>query len=548
MKYSGWFQTIALCLTFPACVSVQVPPTAIPQTTPTAATITPGFDTPTPEANLPTNGQDLPWYAALKVSASRPDTEAGRPSDVLKDNRARSAWKQIVRALGADNGQDKYSFVFLASIAGVELPPLTPIQLTHTKTGGFLGIGGKEEVHIDTDAGVYSPWVPIDRGSKVRIKAQHVGSASPKFTLLEDAVNLSGQIGTVGGWAVAPATQPMLNVAATAVQNAYMSAWTFTNVTGWSIETYPLAGEPGGYSFVMRDVDHNPIAKIKVELVFRRTLRNSPEALDKTTYPSMGGQPIDSPSFLMLDTAGTPKKILDQLAADTILVSALRQPGPGSAGSTAFTNGCNSFLAFLQKAGLNLTDSTFFATRYLTASVNGRPDLATTFWSDCLPQREKIANGIGVGLDIHVALPLSPTNAKAIGNYIVRKGVDKSSSDASEDASVAGMLGPAIMWRGDKDPLTPTTALSKLTGLTATAFHCISRVPIADPSTERYGVTMFLRNGTEPDKVIALYGPSGDEEDAPAALIEYRDPNQAEFKACAAYEKAKNGTPPIAAK
>jgi hypothetical protein len=483
----------------------------------------------------------------LKVSASAPDAQ-GQPSVVLKDNRARSTWKQVVRALGADNGQDKYSFVFVADIGGVKLPPLTPIQLTHTKTGGFFGAGG-EEVLVDTDKNVYSPWVPIDNGSKISITAQHVGSASPKFTLLQDCANLAGQVGTASGFAVAPAAQAALNLAATGVQNAYTSATTFKNGANWNTNIFPLNGEPGGYSFLMRDVDHNTIAQITVEIVFRRSLRNPPEPLDKTTYPDMSGQPLDSPSFRMLDTAGNTQKLLDQLAANTSLVSALTQPGEGSAGLATFKNGCTSFRAFLQDAGLNLTDSTFFATRYLADSVNGRADLAAAFWSNCLPQRKAIADAIGVGSDIHVARALNPQNANAIGNYVVRRGVDRSTSDASEDASVAAMLASAIRWgRGDEDPLTPTTALSRLAGLTATAFHCNARVPVGDPSSERNGVTIFLRNGTAPDKVLALYGALGADEDAPATLIEYRDPSQDEFKRCVGYEKSRGGTPPIAAK
>src|SRR6202044_4253838 len=105
---------------------------------------------------------------------------------------------------GVDNGQDKYAFTVTPIANGVKLPPLPAIQITHSKTGGIFGtnVGAGDQVAIDTLGVIYSPWVPIDPGSKVNITAQHIGSKAANFTLLTDAANLAGNFATAGGWAI----------------------------------------------------------------------------------------------------------------------------------------------------------------------------------------------------------------------------------------------------------------------------------------------------------------------------------------------------------
>ena len=520
--------------------------------------LTPGFDAPVAEPALPIVSNGLPWYVAVKVSATAPDGTTGKASSVLTSHRANSAWKMLARATGADNGVDKYSLVFKVAINGVILPPITAIEITHSKSGGLFGIGGKEEVDIDTDSNVYSPWVPIDQNSKLSVRTEHVGSSSPNFTLLTDASSFSGKIGTAGGLAVSAPAQAVLNLAAQAVQNAYSSATAFKNDANLSQELYPLSGAPAGYAYLMRDVDGKPIAKITIEFVFRRSLRQPPESLSLINAPDMSAQPIDSPSFLMLDSAGSTQPILDKLATNDALRNSLTSPSADPQGVATFNSGCTSLLTFLQGSGLNLTDSTFFAVKYLRRTVNSRYDLAVNFWNGCLVDRHSTAVGIKVDTDIVVppaplppvlAVALNPSNSQKIGAFVMRKGTDRpgSTSDGPDDATVVGMLAPAITWLGSPNALTANDARSKLASLVATQFHCNLRMPVNDPATDSNGVTMFLRNGTQPEKVLALTGPVGGDEDSQAASIAYRDPTPAELKSCTAYEKARNGTPPFGA-
>jgi hypothetical protein len=176
--------------------------------------------------------------------------------------------------------------------------------------------------------------------------------------------------------------------------------------------------------------------------------------------------------------------------------------------------------------------------------VNDRHDLARIFWTGCLPQRRKLAAAIGVSGFVESTLPLDVKQSVKIGSYVVRRGVDQMPKDAEEDADVNEMLAPAITWKGRVDPLTASQAMTELSSLEATGYHCNFPAPMNDPTTDRYGVTMFLRNGTQPDKVLALYGPAGGDQYAPSNLIEYRDPTANELKACTNYENQKR-KPPI---
>ena len=531
-------------------VSAEIPKPAV-QATLATGSITPGFDAPIEGATIATKGRNLPWYVALKVSAT-PASSPGGSSAVLTGSRAHSAWKQVLKALGIGDGVDKYTFVFDASIAGVTVPQLTAIQLTRTKTGSFFS-SGSEEVQVAVDGGVYSPWVPIDAGSKISISAEHIGSAAPNFAPLQDAVKFSGKLTTAGGLAVSVPAQAFLNLAADSLQNALTTLGTYKTDSNWSVELFPFGGAPSSFSFIMRDVDGVPIARITVQLVFRRTLREPPETADTDQYPNMAGQLLESPAFMTLDTTGAAQKLVDQLAAN----AALATPLTALAGDvSAFNTACGGLVTYLMNAGLNPIDTTFFAVNYVQKAVNNRSDLRAGFWTNCLTGRQNIAKHIGIeGLiplppppELPKVVVVSPTNVKLIGDYIVRRGLDRpGTADQTSDQQVSAMLASSLNWEGEDDALDQRKALAKLATLSADSYHCTFRVPVIDPGTQRNGVTIFLRNAPNPDSVLALYGSKTADEDAPISLVQYRRPTDAELKACTAYENRRNGMIPVAA-
>jgi hypothetical protein len=269
----------------------------------------------------------------------------------------------------------------------------------------------------------------------------------------------------------------------------------------------------------------------------------------------MTGQLLESPAFMTLDTAGAPQKLIQQLAANPALATPLTAPAGDVA---AFNNACGGLISYLLDAGLNETDTTFFAVNYVQKAVSNRPNLRPGFWTDCLTGRQNIAKAIGIDGLIPPPLPpvqdspkvvsVSPLNVKLIGDYIVRKGVDRpSTTDLSSDQLVFAMFASSLEWVGEDDALDQAKALVKLTTLSADTYHCTFRVPITDPAKQRNGVTIFLRKAPNPENVLALYGASKAEEDAPISLVQYRPPTDPELKACTVYESGRNGTIPITA-
>ncbi len=240
-----------------------------------ASTVTPGFDAFVPETNLAAVTNNVQWYVAIKVSATAPDAQLGSTSAVLTRKRAAGTWAVVKRALGVDNGEDKYSFVLSISAAGVSLPPMTALQLDHVEDGGIFS-SQVETVTVSTAQNEYSAWVPIDKSSKLSITIHHIGSSKPNFDLLNQSTSLANEIGTVTGLAVTPPVQAILSQLASGVTNV-INGSQVTNDSTLFIDTFPLNGDPAGYSTTMRDVDGNPIAKVTIDLAFRRSLRNGPE-------------------------------------------------------------------------------------------------------------------------------------------------------------------------------------------------------------------------------------------------------------------------------
>jgi hypothetical protein len=341
------------------------------------------------------------------------------------------------------------------------------------------------------------------------------------------------------------AAQAILNFATTGITNAYQSATTFKVDTTWSKDIYPLGGDAGSYTFLMHDVDGAPIAELTVEIIFKRTLRNSPELVSVADYPDMSQQLLESPSFMMLDSTGVPQELGAKLAANAVLSNDLQNPADSP---RPFYKACDSSRAFLQNAGLNLTDSTFWATRYLSDVVNDRQDLATSFWTKCMPGRQNIADGIGVSDAVKIALGVTSANAASFGNYIKHKSAADASARATDGSKVVEMLaGGGTIWQPKPDPLSPAQVLAALAALPATDFYCNFSVPVIDQTTQRFGVTMFLSDGKTPDKVLALYSGDAADEGAPVRLIQYRDPTVSEMSACVNYRRSRNLPGPLVA-
>lgn len=509
----------------------------------------PGFAEPVADSKLAVATPGLPWYAAIEIRVTRAGDDAASP--VLKDRRAKKAWDVIKRALGVDNGVDQYSFVVKPTISGVSLPPMTAIQVSHTKTGGIVGIGGSESVTVSTAPRIISAWVPIATGAKIGLAIEHVGSSNPAFSLLSDSSTFYGSLTKLPGLGMSAAAQPFLTLAASTVENAYKSATTFKTDTSLAIDSFPLGGDPAGYTFQLNDVDGRPIASIHVGFLFRRSLTSDPETLALTTYPDLSASGFDTTYFQMLDSNGNPQKVGDRLAANTGLSTGLKFPGDDAAGVTAFNGNCASLLGFLGDAGLNRTDSTFFAVTYLAPTLTSHPALRPGFWDQCLSGRKPIADGIRVSAMIAApviaaqpptTMPLSPANAVKFGDYIMRHQASPPTADADGDATVLAMLAPAVLWSGDA--LTAAEARNRLDTVKAKAYHCSLRIPVDDPASQAQGVTIFLRIDGQPDQVLALTSRIGADEDSPAAAIALRSPSAAEIRACTNYENARSGAPP----
>ncbi len=496
---------------------------------------TPGLRGPVPKdgTQIPALSKPVPYYAAFKVSAG-PPPGAGAMSPVMKGPEARSFWKQIEIMVNLTTGVQSYSLVFQPTIEGVKLPPLTAIQVTKNEKSG-------DQVSIEMKGAVYSPWVPVGAGSKVSYTTYHVASASKDVTVFQEAGSVATSLASVGGWGVSQTLQLVLNEALKRFDKGVTNLAKIDIKTTLDQETYPFGGMFGGQNFTLLDTAGREIATVSIELVFRRTLRESPISPENNVYPDVTDTTLDSdPAYKVLTSTGGYNSVRSVMTENKSLHSLLTREGVTA---DEFSTGCRELFSSLVRNGFNSTDATVITVRLLEneTKLRVRPDLQATLWTQCMASQRAIARALNIEVYAQADVPpVGRLNFDTVGDvalHILRQG-----KDPNVRARAASVLRGSLNY-GDPDAKTRDEVLDALAKYTGYAnLHCNSdaQKTEADGAIRRGAMTFLRRGDNGPDVVLALYGPRDAEPGEPAALVEVRAPTALEFNACERYELKKD--------